>query len=406
MRRSLIAVLLVAAGCATMATPTEGPGTFTTPGLPALATPSLTVPIMEPEAHDVLTYRGDSARTGAMPGPGPSSNPHVVWQFQADGPIGSSVAVIGGTVFLVSGDGEVHALDLETGAEIWTESLGAEAGAASPLVVSGSLFIGDMSGALHAIDPNRGAELWTFRADGPISGAAGAAGELVVAATTAGTAYAVDATSGEVAWQSKLPGGVSRSIAVSADGAYFGAAGGWLVALRVADGTPMWQTRLASSGHGGTPAFADGLVYAATGISTDEFESKGVAAVDASSGEIRWHYASPAMAQVFTPAVVDGVAYVVGQDAAVVALDARTGSEVWSAETNGPNSALAAIAAGVVYVASDEGAVFAFDAPTGELIWRADLIEGKAYAPVVSAGYVIVGTSRGVLYAIGDGNDD
>lgn len=33
--------------------------------------------------HDVLTYRGDSARTGLMPGPGPSGTPQLAWTFAA-----------------------------------------------------------------------------------------------------------------------------------------------------------------------------------------------------------------------------------------------------------------------------------------------------------------------------------
>jgi hypothetical protein len=65
---------------------------------------------------NVPAYRGDSAHSGQMPGPGPSSEPLVAWQYATGGPLHSSAVVRGETVYVVSGDGVVHALGLTDGA--------------------------------------------------------------------------------------------------------------------------------------------------------------------------------------------------------------------------------------------------------------------------------------------------
>ncbi len=378
---AVLAILLVSGACATGSN-----------------NPSESAP-----GHDVTTYRGDSARTGAMPGPGPARHPSILWSFQAAGPIGSSPAVVNRTVFLTSEDGMVHALDLRTGAEAWNASLGADAGAASPLVIGGAAVVGDLDGVLHALDASTGEQRWVLRTDGPIAGAAGSAGDLIVAATTLGSAYAVARDTGELRWRTALPGGVSRSVAVTPEAAYFGTSGGSLVAVRIEDGSIDWETKLADSGDVGTPTTADGLVFAATGLATDDLESIGVVAVDAATGEVRWRYASHDHEYVYTPAIVDGRAYIVGKDMSVVALEATSGVPLWSTSTGAPNDALASVADGVVYVATHGGSLQALSANDGKHLWQVE-IKGKPYAPVVVDGLVLVGTSRGLLVAIGEGS--
>jgi outer membrane protein assembly factor BamB len=172
------------------------------------------------------------------------------------------------------------------------------------------------------------------------------------------------------------------------------------VALSLRDGSVTWQADIAGDGDVGTPTVADGLVFAATGLGGDDDSAKGVAALDAAAGAIRWRYASPTQAQIYTPAVIDDRAYVVGHDQAVVALAAVTGEVVWRIETGAENEALPSVAAGVVYVPTNGGEVQALDSATGALLWTAE-ISGVPYAPVVTRGYVLVGTGVGTLFAIG-----
>ena len=352
-------------------------------------------------AHDVPTYRGDAARTGQMPGPGPSGHPRVVWQFQAGAAIDSSPVVLGGLVVVASSDGVVHALELASGTQRWSKDLGSEVHG-TPVCAAGSVIVGDNAGVLHALDPASGAERWTFPTNGAINGAPAASGSTVVAATEAGTAWAIDAATGHERWHVALPGAVRRSVAIDADLAYVGVTPGQLLALRIGDGSIAWEMTVEGSGDIGTPAVGAGQVMAGTGIDSQDAAELGVVAVDAGTGATRWRYASPTGAKVYTPAVAGDGAFVIGHDRRLVRLGASDGSIVWTTALDAEAEALPAVADGTVYVASNGGQLLAFDAATGHELWRAP-ITGIPFAPVVTGGYVLVPTSAGLVVAIGDG---
>jgi outer membrane protein assembly factor BamB len=304
-------------------------------------------------------------------------------------------------VVVASTDGVVHAIDFATGTERWSKELRSEVHG-TPVCAAGSVIVGDAAGVLHALDPASGVEHWTFPTDGAINGAPAASGSTVVAATEAGTAWAIDAATGRKVWQVALPGAVRRSVAIDADLAYVGVTPGQLLAIRTGDGSIAWEITVEGSGDIGTPAVAAGQVMAATGIESQNAAEHGVVALDAGTGAMRWRYASPRGAKVYTPAVAGDGAFVIGHDRHLVRLGARDGSLVWTTTLDAEAEALPAVADGTVYVASNGGQVLAFDATTGHELWRAP-ISGIPFAPVVTGGYVLVPTSAGLVVAIGDG---
>lgn len=348
-------------------------------------------------AGSVATYRGDAARTGAMPGPVPSGTPAVAWTFKAGAPIASAPAVVDGIVYLLGNDGVIHALNLDTGVQRWQAKLGADA-SASPLVVDGLVIVGDSTGVVHALAATDGSTRWTLATDGPISGAAAADGEIAVVATKAGTAYAIDIPTGTTRWTTVVDGPVGSSIAI-ADGTVYLGAGPNLIAIGLVDGRIRWTQAVSKVGRIGTPTAAGGMVYAATGLDGSDRSVYGVVALDAATGAQRWRFVSPTRAVVYTPAVVDGRAYIVGEDRRVTALDAANGTILWATATKEVNEAVPAIADGLVFVAGNGGAMNALDAGTGVIRWTVPY-RGVPYGPTVVGGYVLVGTDLGMLVAI------
>jgi eukaryotic-like serine/threonine-protein kinase len=383
------AAILLIAGC----------GASGAPSITTLASSPAAVGSPSPGLEaSVATYRGNAARTGLMPGPGPSGRPVVDWTFDAGAPIGSSPAVLDGIVYLLSNDGVVHALALTTGAELWRASLGAEA-AGSPLVTAGLVIVGDSKRVVHALSAGDGSARWTVPTDGPIAGAAAATSDIAVVATTTGSAYAIEIPGGTVRWKTAVGGAVGSSVAIG-DGLVYLGAGPNLVALALADGRIRWKQSVSAVGRIGTPTAADGLVFAATGLDGGDASVYGVAAIDAATGASRWRFVSPSKAVVYTPAVVSGRAYIVGEDRRVTALDAATGTTIWSTTTEQVDEAVAAVVDGIVYVAGNGGAMNALDATTGAIRWSV-AYRGIPYGPTVVGGYVLVGTDAGTLVAIG-----
>jgi outer membrane protein assembly factor BamB len=89
------------------------------------------------------------------------------------------------------------------------------------------------------------------------------------------------------------------------------------------------------------------------------------------------------------PAVVDGVVYIGSWDRRIYAIDAATGTILWSTLTDEIHEDAPAVANGIVYSHSNAGTLYAMDAATGDVLWTAD--PGHAVSsPTVSGNHVLV----------------
>lgn len=188
-----------------------------------------------------------------------------------------------------------------------------------------------------------------------------------------------------------------------------------MTAHDLATGVSLWEVPLAgflSDGTNGGPVVADGRVYVA--ISKEVWLGEppatpeagatpvGVAhmagalvAFDARTGEEVWSYET-ARAGNFAPAIAGGLAYVLGEDGTLHAVDAATGVRRWtvsvSADTTRGLAASPAVAGGAVYVADRLGRMHAFDAKTGDERWSALIGGNYPTGAAVAGDTVYVGT--------------
>jgi outer membrane protein assembly factor BamB len=95
-------------------------------------------------------------------------------------------------------------------------------------------------------------------------------------------------------------------------------------------------------------------------------------AVDAATGQEIWRFLGSALVGLGTPAIARGVLYE-GNGQSLYALDARTGELVWSYETGGLIEASAALSKNTVFVASEDQYLYAINATTGALRWSVSL---------------------------------
>lgn len=115
-----------------------------------------------------------------------------------------------------------------------------------------------------------------------------------------------------------------------------------------------------------------------------------------------------------SPIVVDGVMYVTTPYNTAMALDARTGRQIWRYEHKpsiaspiyccGPNNRGVAISDGTVYMATLDARLLALDAATGKVKWDIEVSDPEAgysqtMAPLIIDNMVIIGTS-GAEYGI------
>src|SRR5215469_16203729 len=89
------------------------------------------------------TFHGDITRTGVYESSGPKQLGGIKWTFKTEGPIISSPAVADGVVFVGSTDGNLYAVDEDSGKQKWKfKTLASRQVTSSPAVADGIVYFG------------------------------------------------------------------------------------------------------------------------------------------------------------------------------------------------------------------------------------------------------------------------
>lgn len=144
-----------------------------------------------------------------------------------------------GRTFLVTSQGKVLGIDLQTPKILWTYSIGGS-GVRAPVVHDSLVFVASHEGRLSCLDAQSGEQLWSQRIPDPITTVPGVNQNLLVIGTDRGELRAFTHT-GEEKWT--IPLGVTPQGAVLCfDGKYAVASQtGTLTAGRMDDGSVEWQ---------------------------------------------------------------------------------------------------------------------------------------------------------------------
>jgi hypothetical protein len=131
--------------------------------LPAGQQVSAPAVLAQDELSDVPMFRGNPARTGEMPGPGPDDSGGIaeIWRAKIGNQSTSSPAVVDGVVYVGSDDGNLFAVDAVDGTERWVFATG-EWIESSPAVVDGVVYVGSGDKNLYALNAADGTERWRF----------------------------------------------------------------------------------------------------------------------------------------------------------------------------------------------------------------------------------------------------
>ena len=199
-------------------------------------------------AQDSPMFRGNLAHTGVYNAPGVPKFSKIKWKFQTGGQVISSPAVANGAAYIASTDGNLYALDLESGVQKWKLALGVRA-TASPAVDNGVIYLGTYSGRFYAVDAATGKLKWKFQTEGERR----FAGKHLHGSEPAGET---------------MPDPFDcylSSPAVWNGAVYFGGGDGNVYALDATTGTLKWKFHTGDVVHA-SPAIADGTYLSGAGI--------------------------------------------------------------------------------------------------------------------------------------------
>jgi polyvinyl alcohol dehydrogenase (cytochrome) len=111
----------------------------------------------------------------------------------------------------------------------------------------------------------------------------------------------------------------------------------------------------------------------------------GLTAADVPRLKLRWAFAFP---NTFTanaqPTVVGGRVFVASANRNIYSLDAKTGCQYWTFESEAPVRTAITIAAGKAFFGDQRATAYALDAATGQLVWKLH-VDGHPRAKIVGA---------------------
>lgn len=334
---------------------------------------------------DAPTFRGNPQHSGVYDAAGAPQFHQVKWKFHSAGQFTSSPAVSGDVIFVGSTDGNLYAVDRESGSLKWKFSSKSRI-TSSPAVADGLVYFGAYDGIFYALDAASGELKWKFQT----------AGEHRFTATHLhGSTPAAEAMpdpfdfylSSPVVWQGVV---------------YFGSGDGNIYALNAASGAVQWKFKTGNVVHA-SPAIAGGTLFLG---SWDSF----FYALDAATGKEKWRFKTGEDPDTHnqvgiqsSAAVVDGIVYFGCRDSNFYALDAATGQKKWSFSNHGSwVIGSPAVQSGKVYFGtSDSGLFYALDAKTGGPVFSLKFQAWPMFSsPAIAAGTLYIGSHMGKLMAI------
>lgn len=219
--------------------------------------------------------------------------------------------------------------------------------------------------------------LWTFKTDGAVWSAPVVADGTVYFGSYDGNVYALNAADGKEVWRFKTGGAVMGRPTVDGQYLYVPSDDGMLYKLARKDASAVWKFDT----HGGavvrgmphefSPEFdifqssatvAGGTVYIGSA-------DKRLYAVDAGSGQERWHFDTQGIIR-STPRVADGRVFFGSNDNNLYAVDAVKGTLLWKLDAREPLPVEPLVVDGNVYLGSESSDIFAIDAATGTIKWK------------------------------------
>lgn len=338
------------------------------------------------------------------------------WRFETGGDVDSSPAIgADGTVYVGSDDGNLYAVEPETGTEIWRFPAGGEIRSSPAVGDDGTIYFGSKN-VLYAVNP-RGVLKWSFNAGDYIFSSPAVSNEsrVVYVGSSNGSLYAISPT-GTLKWQFQTGDKIVSSPAIGYDGietvVYVGSLDRHVYAVAADNGALKWQFETRAEVYGSPAIGADGTVYVGECVTgTAETYDFNFFCLNV-DGSKRWQfnggtgfYSSPAIGG-------DGVIYVGAWDGYLFALNPG-GTRNWTVRTSPPsdiNSSPAVGANDVIYVGCKDGNFYAFQSQEVSeegkkqdwVFQTKDIIQSS---PVIDAdGTIYFGSRDNHLYAINPGN--
>jgi outer membrane protein assembly factor BamB len=319
--------------------------------------------------------------------------------------LGLGPSIDNGVVFAASHKGEMVAVNLETGHNVWVKKLKMPI-SAGPAAGFGIVVAGSSKGAVVALDGATGRQLWRSQINSELLSSPAVSEKVVVIRSVDGRLHGLDMHSGKSLWsvEQQVPRLSLRGTAipvVAKEAAISGFDNGKVMAVSLTTGDTLWDTALASP-HGRTELDRLVDIDSAVRVVGENVFAAGfqgrTAMLALDSGQLWW---SHDMSSYRGLAVDADNIYVTQSDGIVVAMRQRDGAELWRNDKLKRRGLSTPIVSGTaVAIADFQGYIHWLDKGTGALVAREHIAKQRVSNPPAGDGdTIVVLTDGGTLAA-------
>jgi len=315
------------------------------------------------------------------------------WVYSTGAPIDASPAIVAGAAYVANDAGTIAAVELTSGAPLWTYTTPSKAAIhGSPAVSGGSVLFGSDDGSVYDVATANGTLVGSAALDG-VPTAPSVAGSTAYAGTDNGSVYAIDVATGKTLWKTAVPAAVHVAPAVdAANGLVFaGDDGGNVTELNATTGARLGSVSTGGAAVTVAPALSGGALFvaAADGV----LRTYGEATLAP-----QWTYAAPAAIHGLS---MDGqYVYVGSDDGSLGYLAQANGAPIyvtqWGSALVGLSSAFK-----IAIFESANGFVYSRKPfqPLDKSHWQYQTAGTLTTTPALVDGAAFVGADDGGLYA-------
>ena len=310
--------------------------------------------------------------------------------------------VIGGRVYVLGSDGRVGAFSATSGGRAWMVSLAPkgedDGGHGGGLCSDGrALYAATGFGEVVALALSNGAQLWRRKLTMPVRAAPVVAGGRIYVRDSGNTLYAISASDGSILWTHQGDAGSTALIAPSAPAVASGYVvapftSGTLVAFSP-QGYSMWSQSLSGVGAihdiAARPVIDGSLVFAASATGS-------LAAFRLRDGEETW---SRELGGRNTPWVAGDYLFHIAGRRQLVAVEKNTGAIRWSTSLPGGSWSGPVMGGGRLLAVSSKGVLAEISPQSGQIMHKTDIGDGSHVQPVIAAGMLYILDDDGRLHA-------
>ncbi|MRI35065.1 outer membrane protein assembly factor BamB [Endozoicomonas sp. OPT23] len=272
-------------------------------------------------------------------------------------------SISGNVIYTVGADGEVTALNRETGKVLWNKELKLKV-SGGITADAGLLLFGTLNGRLVALKETDGTLLWNISVSSEVISSPQTNGQIVIVQSIDDTVAAYDATDGKQLWRQEnlQPALTLRGTStprIEGEAVFVGLSNGEAKAFRMTDGAPLWSSRVSIP------------------KGTSELERM----VDIKA----------------QPLIVGDSIFLVSFQGNAAAMDKYSGRVKWTRELSSYKTISEGF--GSLYLTDDSSYVSSLDQRSGAVSWRQDKLEYRLLtAPVTYSSYVAVGDAEGYVH--------